>query len=168
MPVRTTKIPEIDQIHKERFWSYMDKVTDQGPHGDCWEWKKAKTKSGYGIFMINNHPYRAHRLAFYLVNGPIEPGKFICHSCDNTLCCNPKHLWMGTTGDNIRDAYSKGRMNTPRGINRGNVKLTEKNVLEIRAKYATGRYVQRQLGVEYGVAQTVIGDIVRRDTWDHI
>jgi hypothetical protein len=33
-----------------------------------------------------------------------------CHSCDNPPCCNPTHLFEGSTLDNIRDAAAKGRM----------------------------------------------------------
>jgi predicted transcriptional regulator len=43
--------------------------------------------------------------------------------------------------------------------------LTEAQVEEIKIKYATGQYRQKDLGEEYGVAQPTIGRIVRGKGW---
>lgn len=42
-------------------------------------------------------------------NGPVPRGSFICHSCDNTRCVNPAHLFLGTARDNTADMIAKGR-----------------------------------------------------------
>ena len=47
-------------------------------------------------------------------------------------------------------------------------KLTEKSVLEIRLRYASGGITHRQLSVEYGVSRPLISQIIRRETWKHI
>lgn len=42
-------------------------------------------------------------------HGPIPPGMFVCHRCDNPRCIRLDHLFLGTDSDNQRDAVAKGR-----------------------------------------------------------
>jgi len=37
----------------------------------------------------------------------------INHRCDNPGCVNPKHLFLGTQKDNIRDMFRKDRQRKP-------------------------------------------------------
>lgn len=91
-----------------RFWAKVKKLP-----GGCWEWTGTLTTKGYGKFSVkadgvNKYVY-THRLLFESINGDIPNGMFVCHSCDNPACCNPKHLWLGTNQDNQRDSVSKRR-----------------------------------------------------------
>ena len=52
---------------------------------------------------------RAHRAVWKLENGPINDGLYVCHHCDNRMCCNPLHLFLGTAKDNAVDKVQKGR-----------------------------------------------------------
>jgi hypothetical protein len=91
---------------EERFWEKVDKRGDD----ECWEWQ-AGTRGAtvqYGSFYIDGVTFNAHRVAFLLTYGDPE-GMQVCHTCDNGLCCNPKHLFLGTAVDNNRDARAKGR-----------------------------------------------------------
>ncbi|MDE2468782.1 MAG: HNH endonuclease, partial [Bradyrhizobium sp.] len=54
-----------------------------------------------------------HRVAWELAHGAIPVGKVICHRCDNPVCVNVGHLFIGTQQDNVRDAWAKGRGRAP-------------------------------------------------------
>lgn len=76
---------------------------------DCWEWTSWKEHRGYGQISVNGKRRQAHRVAYEEYVGKIPSGIFVCHSCDNRACINPKHLWLGTAQDNTNDMMRKGR-----------------------------------------------------------
>ena len=86
------------------FWSDL-KTTDSG----CREWTGGKNDRGYGTIYFKGKVCRTHRVAWELANGPILNGLHVLHHCDNPLCCNPDHLFLGTNLDNIADKTAKGR-----------------------------------------------------------
>lgn len=83
----------------------------------CWPVDSAPDKDGYGRFWLDGKHWKAHQLAYVLANGPITDGLFVCHSCDNPICCRPDHLFLGTAADNQADCVAKGR--TARGNKNG-------------------------------------------------
>jgi HNH endonuclease len=89
---------------------------------------------------------------------------FVCHRCDNPPCCNPSHLFLGSPKDNLDDMYRKGRQRNLVGEQRAFAKLTQTQVLEIRARYASGEK-QRDLASEFNVRQPRISKIVTRKAW---
>ncbi len=85
---------------KERFWSRVNIKSKD----DCWEWQAATDKNGYGRLGYKEKSGQgAHRVSWELVNGPIPDGLWVLHKCDNTKCCNPNHLYLGTHIDNVKD-----------------------------------------------------------------
>jgi hypothetical protein len=94
--------------------SFWDGVDKSAGNDACWPWKLAINANGYGSFWHTGKCYTASRYAYELANGPIPFGKgyhgnVVMHSCDNRACCNPRHLRIGTQGDNNRDRDAKGR-----------------------------------------------------------
>ena len=55
-----------------------------------------------------------HRIAYEQAYGDFDQSLKVCHRCDTPRCCNPKHLFLGTQKDNLRDMFRKGRAR-PRG-----------------------------------------------------
>lgn len=148
----------------------------------CWKWIGAKSEKGYGqLHSLVNGKFRtliAHRITYELFYGSIPEGMSVCHNCpegDNPWCVNPKHLWLGTTRENIHDAIYKGRgwwqkSNRPRrhGSISSFAKLTEEQAKEIILGYATGKFCYKDLAKKYNCSIATIGNIVRGLRWSHV
>lgn len=149
---------------KERFWEKVDKKGDE----DCWEWQGARhtLKQKYGEIWHNGKMKGAHRIAWLLTHGEISNGLYVCHHCDNGLCVNPTHLFLGTQKDNMLDASKKGRI--ARGERAAGSKSNASDVMEIRLAYHLGLANQRELGLRYGLARTTISAIVINRSWKHL
>jgi len=138
--------------------------------GNCWVWTGAKMKNrgGYGAIRIGNKTVPTHRLSWEIHYGPIPEGKYVLHHCDNPPCVRPEHLFLGTQQDNIRDAIAKHRFfhdNYAQGEKIGSAKLTESQVLEIRA---SNERSSLKLARIYGVHKSTIKRIRNRTLWKHI
>ena len=134
------------------------------PNGECLDWTGGCFADGYGTTRAYGKSWKTHRLALHLEGVDVE-GHYVLHSCDNPLCCNPNHLRTGTQQENMDDMKRRGRCTIPLGIKNANARLTEKDVLEIRA--ITGMY-QKDIADHFGVNQSAISLIVNRKTWTHI
>ena len=78
--------------------------------GSGQEPREVHTVTGYGMFYPSHSAkVLAHRQAYTLTSGDIPSNMVVCHTCDNELCCNPHHLFVGTQQDNMLDMRRKGR-----------------------------------------------------------
>lgn len=131
-------------------------VTEKG----CWEWNGTRFPTGYACIGRNGY---GHRISWETTHEPIAPGRSICHTCDNPPCINPSHLFIGTQGDNIRDAVRKGRL--ARGSINSQAKLTEPQIEKIRSLYAAGNTTHAAIAIQFGLSRQHVGDIVNRRRW---
>ena len=87
---------------------------------DCWDWRGTindKGTPGQTAFFSCNatdmfgqkRTAPAARFSWVIHNGPIPDGLLVCHTCDNRMCTNPEHLFLGTNKDNQQDMIRKGR-----------------------------------------------------------
>ncbi len=141
-----------------RFWNKVDKSRE------CWEWTASKTRDGYGRFRFHEKTVGAHRMAWALSKGEIPSHVSVLHRCDNKICVNPSHLFLGTQADNIRDRCEKGR--SAIGENQGSAKLRESEVLEIRVWLDIG-YSLGSIARAYKICRTSVWNIKSGKLWSH-
>ena len=161
----------------DRFWSKVDRRTDD----ECWPWLAGLHSAGYGAFGVHMpgggmRMKPAHQIAARIAYGPAN-GRYVLHSCDNRVCCNPKHLRYGTQLDNVRDAMarnrhvnppkSKGNPNPPKGEAVWNQTLTEPQVRQIWSMHLA-RQNHSDISAALGVPSHVINDVCRGRSWRHL
>ena len=149
-----------------RFWQKVNKKTENG----CWEWLAGQTRNGYGLLKVSGISTRAHRFSWELHHGEIPKDKsyfktmFVLHKCDNRLCVNPDHLFLGTAQDNISDMVAKGRAAI--GETHGRAKLSEIQVRVIRRYYPA--IAQTKLAEIFKSSTSRVSGIILRQSWKHI
>src|ERR1700723_862215 len=147
--------------------NFLDKIDRTG---NCWIWTASVHTAGYGSFAFRGKRWKSHRISYTLFVGEIPEEMHVLHRCDNKLCCNPFHLFLGTHLDNMRDAAAK--LILPHGSAHCHAKLNESQVAEIRRRYIKGARWRRgnklALQQEFGIGPTAIVAIVGHKSWKHV
>ena len=151
------------QLRTARFWQRVVKANG------CWLWTGPPNNSGYGsaVSPITGKVTSAHRISYELLIRIIPTGLLACHKCDNRLCVNPSHLFIGTQKDNVDDCRRKGRFATGCKLNhpcqKGELnygaKLTLHKARLIRVMHSCGvsqREIARQLDIPFGNVWNVL------------
>lgn len=159
---------------EERFWQHVDKRGDD----ECWLWtgKSRYThpftgEPTYGFLKIDHrHRTGAHRISWSLHNNQEIPrGMCVLHKCDNPICVNPSHLFLGTHNDNMQDKVRKGR--AAGGANKGEInplsKLTDAKVVEI-LKLLKAKVPRTVICQQFNVSRGTIDQIATGRTWRHV
>lgn len=142
----------------------LSRFTDRS--GECWIWTGCISGSRDPRPQMRDPLSRrtrlASRVAWEVTYGPIPPGMFICHLCDNGKCVRPDHLFIGTQKDNIQDAARKGRLAL--GSRHGQSKLSADDVREIRHLSSIGRS-RSDIARVFNVSRWTICDIIKGRCW---
>lgn len=150
----------------------------RGAPDDCWPWMGGTGKHGRGQISLDGQTVPAPRVAYllYVADIPDHPshhGNCVLHECDNPPCVNPKHLFVGTHRDNMLDKVAKGRqpkryernpMPRPNGLGHYKARLTDDQVIAIRADARRSR----EIADEYGISQSMVCNIKSYRCWTHI
>jgi hypothetical protein len=130
----------------------------------CWIWTGCRDTSGYGLTTFRGRCQGVHRLSWRIHRGEIPKEMCVCHGCDEPLCVNPAHLWLGTRKQNTQDRDRKQRNNQPRGSSNGNSKLVAGQVDSIR-KMAKAGLTKRQISDIIGTSFANVSHILHGKTW---
>lgn len=136
----------------------------------CWGWNGCIPKNpGYGQFTSRMKKYRSHIASWLIFKGEIPKGMCVCHTCDNRICSNPKHLFLATDYENNQDMVKKGRSPIlyKDGESNPNKKLTEDQVKQIIEQLNSG-ISQRSIAADFKVSQTNISLINARKAWGYL
>lgn len=144
---------------EERFWGRVEKT----PNG-CWLWKAGKFAKGYGAFRYKGMR-KAHRISYFLTNGPIPQGAQVCHRCNNRACVNPSHLYLGDTRQNMGDKKLHGT--GPKGEKNGNSKLSSKDISKIFFLKSL-KFTNKKIAEQCGVSSACISMILNGERWQHL
>lgn len=111
--------------------------------------------------------HKIHRLVLAAFVGPCLPGLETRHLNGNRQDNRLANLTYGTKAENHADKVRHGTHAIYRGSLNGHATLTEDDVREIRRRCTAGER-QRDVAATYGVGQTCISKIVRREKWRHV
>ena len=156
----------VTEQQRQRFHSHIiRKGADE-----CWEWQGSTKGHGYGQVRIglrsegSRSQISTHRLAYALhTREDIPAGLSVLHRCDNVLCCNPGHLFLGTQADNMADMAEKQRSTSAE--KNPAAKLSHHDVAGIREMSRGGQHSQRAIAARYGVSQGTVSRIASGRLW---
>lgn len=123
-------------------------IIDSRPilHFESLMWKGNRLSYHLNISSIPRHPKDSKRL--------------ILHTCDNEWCLEPKHLYLGTQKDNVKDMYERHptiRQNISKsGIGR-KVSIKTRKLLSLASmgnKNTLGRYHTKETKKKISISNT--------------
>ena len=152
---------KIEKTLRDRF---EEKYDINGNNG-CWEWTASTSGGGYGKIGIKYKTVDAHRVSYELNVGEIPEGKMICHTCDNKICVNPDHLFLGDYKTNYQDMVEKGI--EPKGEDFSK-KLKNVDVMLIKLLLDVGERSHKEISELFDVSREMITNINNNKSWKHV
>ena len=155
-------------MKKDEFLNYVIVGTDT----ECWPWTGSTNGRRYGRLEFEGKYQQAHRVSYQIFREAIPDNTNVLHECDNPICVNPKHLFLGTQQDNVDDMIAKGRacfgdQRPIVGSQHPSAQLDEDKVREIKRLLNEG-HRHRDIANYFGVARQTITNISTGTRWSHV
>jgi hypothetical protein len=154
----------------------MHKVWNRiGKSDGCWLWFGTRNAQGYGLFNYADETGKkrcmgAHRAAYMshhnLTSLPPET-PLVLHKCDNPMCCNPDHLFLGTHKINTDDKVAKGRCAKKLAFAPRQGILTDPEIRRMRRMMEEG-YTRSQIAYWFDVSESTAYDVATRRRKAHV
>lgn len=128
------------------------RIDTAGGEVACHPWTGFRNRDGYGLISAQR---RGKSLRVSRVLMEIELGRelldaeSVLHTCDDTSCCNLRHMKLGTQAESMADMVARGRRRR---------KFTNDDLLKILDR----RHSRKELMAEFGISKNYI-DQVRRN-----
>ena len=113
----------------------------------CKLWKGTLNNMGYGYIYWDGKDAVASRVIWEIVNGPIPPGMWVLHTCDNPACVNPTHLYLGDALNNAQDRDTRKRSNIWFGLS---------DAQKAQIQELKGKMSQEKIAKLVGCSQTTV------------
>lgn len=121
--------------------------------GSCWQSNLCPSRARTRITFEGKFT-TLQRVSWLGFKGPIAEGLIVLNSCDNPMCANPDHLYLGSRLDKNLAVLERDRWR-----NQGR-KITEDQWEEIRALYFFTDIFRQELADMFGVHPGTIKNIV--------
>lgn len=148
---------KVDIKNKNDYWPWLGALSGKNTRNNC---------RVRGSFSIQGKNYVSSRLSYILCIG--DPGEYmVCHTCDNGLCCNPNHFFLGTNDDNQKDMHNKNRHIALKGLESPRAKLTRKQITKICKLHKKG-VKATELAIKFGVGKSTIHYLLSGTTYKNV
>lgn len=123
----------------------------------CWEWTGAHGLGTRGEYrprvVIGMKDLYVYRVVYELYTGyKLQAKDVVRHQCDNSWCCNPFHMIIGSQADNVQDMLKRERV----GMKHFHIK----RIMQMLEIGATADYIVNAM--KQGYAMTIDASMIRK------
>ncbi len=152
--------------HFSKFTSIEERLFTKrfiNPATECWEWTGHCNSGGYGVICLNGRQRIVSRIsANMFLKFDTQSPLLVLHRCDNPPCFNPKHLFIGTQFENLKDMTCKGHRATWKRFRQ--TKLNPKKIKEIR-QMLNDNISMKKIGLRFNICATHVWRIKHKKRW---
>ncbi len=137
-------------------------------YNGCWQWTGTINDHGYGMMYHKNKPIGLHRVSWLIHKGEIPKDKWVLHHCDNRICSNPEHLYLGNAQDNTNDMIKRKRTNYRTGFISKRRQLNDEIVKLIKKDLLDNKMTMREISRKYNCHSGTVSEIYKNNIYKSV